>query len=54
MAHELLLCVEKGAVSEGKVALGENVTLVVAFVFMVEIGCFLDDGAGRAGFLFDA
>ena len=53
VAHGLLLCVG-GDESEGKVVLGEKVIFVVAFVFMVGVGCFLDDGAGRASFLFDA
>jgi hypothetical protein len=53
-AHALLLCVGDMAVSEEEVVLGEKVTVLCAFVFGVGTACFLNDDAGRVGFLFDA
>ena len=53
-AHALLFCVGDRAVSGEEVDLGEKVTVLCAFVFRAGTGCFLNDGAGRVGFLFNA
>jgi hypothetical protein len=53
-AHALLFCVGDMAVSEEEVVLGEKVTVLFAFIFRAGTGCFLNDDAGRVGFLFNA
>ena len=40
--------------SEEEVVLGEKETVLFAFVFGAGTGCFLNDDAGRVGFLFNA